>query len=160
MPPRRSNPRSTQRVKLEIGPQSEDGSASPDPIALTPAPTTRPRRTRASESSPAPSIQAPSSELRTGSGARKSRLRSGRRSKGHAVDEVLGEGDLVVPSDEEEYEAWIDEKSRDDGDEKRGESSKMAQERYAKLEHVSSLNRDRADKVEENFRIAFYTFEE
>jgi len=73
---------------------------------------------------------------------------------------VLGEGDLVVPSDEEEYEAWIEENSRDDGDEKRGESSKMAQERYAKLEHVSSLNRDRADKVEEDIRITLYTFED
>jgi hypothetical protein len=54
----------------------------------------------------------------------------------------LGEGDLVVPSDEEEYEAWVDEKSRENGDEKRGESSKMAQERYAKLEHVSFLECD------------------
>ena len=160
MPPRRSNPRSTQRVKVEISPLSEDGSASPDPIALTPAPTARLRRSRASESSPAPSIQAPSSELRTGSGARKTRLRSGRRSKGHAVEEVLGEGDLVVPSDEEEYEAWIDEKSRDHGDGKRGESSKMAQERYAKLEHVRQLQFNRADKVDENFRITLYTFEE
>jgi len=150
MPPRRSNPRSTQRVGVAIGPKSEEGSASPDPIALTPAPTARLRRTRASDSSPAPSTQAPSSEIRTGSGARKTRLRSGRRSKGHAVEEVLGEGDLVVPSDEEEFEAWVDEKSKDIGNGKRGESSKMAQERYAKLEHVSHLHREfaRADEVE------------
>jgi len=150
MPPRRSNPRSTQRVKVEISRQSEEGSASPDPIALTPAPTARLRRTRASESSPAPSTQAPSSEIRTGSGARKTRLRSGRRTKGQAVEEVLGEGDLVVPSDEEEYEAWVDDKSRDIGNGKKGESSKMAQERYAKLDHVSHLKLRlvRADEVE------------
>lgn len=136
MAPRRSNPRSTQRVKLEISP--DHSSASPDPIALTPAP--RLRRTRASESSP-PSTQAPSSELRTGSGTRKTRLRSGRRSKGVAIEDVLGEGDLVVPSDEDEYEAWVDEKSKDQDQDRasgngKAESSKMAQERYAKFEQV------------------------
>ena len=141
-------------------PRSAEESGSPDPIALTPAPATQARalRSRASKgetSSPAPSsTQAPSSELRgrngNGSGTT-TRLRSGRRSKGFVVDaEILGDGELVVPSDEEEYEAWIDEKSRDDGDDKRGESSKMAQERYAKLEHVSHLHREfaRADEVE------------
>jgi hypothetical protein len=35
---------------------------------------------------------------------------------------VLGEGDLIVPSDEEEYDEWVEAK--------RGESSKMAQERW------------------------------
>jgi hypothetical protein len=146
MAPRRSAPvRSTQKVKTEkstlLQAEAEgELSASPDPIALTPAPTARPQRTRAraSESSPAPSsTQAPSSELRTGSGGRKTRLRSGRRSKGLAVTEdVLGDEDLVVPSDEEEFEVWLEEKEKGERDDRKGESSKMAQDRWAMLEKV------------------------
>jgi hypothetical protein len=45
---------------------------------------------------------------------------------------VLGEEDLVVPSDEEEYEVWVEGKV--------GESSKMAQERY---ERESSVGQPR-----------------
>ena len=96
---RRSVPsRSVQRVKSENPTQPDiEGEGSPDPLALTPAPTGRPRRTRALESSPAPSsTQAPSSELRTGSGGRKTRLRSGRRSKGQQVEDALGDEDLVA----------------------------------------------------------------
>jgi hypothetical protein len=153
MPPRRTrapvrSTQSTRRVKAdESSPVPSTGS--PDPIALTPAPTqSRALRSRASKgetSSPAPSsTQAPSSELRArnsnGSGT-KTRLRSGRRSKGFVVDaDILGDGELVVPSDEEEYEAWIVEKRQAKGQGKgigangnsNGESSKMAQERWAK----------------------------
>ena len=146
MATRRSVPsRSTQRVKSEVSSQLEiEQEGSPDPIALTPAPTSRPRRTRASESSPAPSsTQAPSSELRTGSGARRTRLRSGRRSKGYQVEDVLGDQDLVVPSDEEEYEVWVDQKLKNEREGKQGESSKMAQERYAMLEKVGYTGRQR-----------------
>jgi hypothetical protein len=47
-------------------------------------------------------------------------LRSGRRSRGY-VPVRLGSQDLVVPSDEEEFEIWAEGK---------GESSRMAQARY------------------------------
>jgi hypothetical protein len=52
--------------------------------------------------------------------------------------DILGDGELVVPSDEEEYEAWIVEKrqakgrGKGIGGDSNGESSKMAQERWAK----------------------------
>jgi hypothetical protein len=126
----------TQAVKIE----QDEGS--PDPLALTPAPTSRSRPMRSTRSvrspssansSPAPtSTQAPSSEIRAGK-SKTTRLRSGRRSKGFTVDvNVLGEGDLVVPSDEEEYEAWIEGK--------KGESSKMAQERWARHQLQVSHN--------------------
>ena len=55
----------------------------------------------------------------------------------------MGEQDLVVPSDEEEYEAWIEEKSKNEREGKHGESSKMAQERYAMLEKVGYTGRQR-----------------
>lgn len=111
---------------------------SPDPIALTPFPRTR-RRTRlltsptASHSSArSSSIPLPTSTQAQAQAAARSsspalgklptsRLRSGRRSKGYVPIE-LGSQDLVVPSDEEEFELWAEGK--------KGESSRMAQERY------------------------------
>jgi hypothetical protein len=61
--------------------------------------------------------------------------------------DILGDGELVVPSDEEEYEAWIVEKRQAKGQGKgigangnsNGESSKMAQERWAKQQDRQRL---------------------
>lgn len=131
--------RSTQRkTRAELDIKSEERD-SPDPIGSTPVPgpshssdlgdifasSSRARTRLSHRSSPASSIHAPSSESRPGREAgtkAKTRLRSGRRSKGLKEVAVLGEGDLIVPSDEDEYEEWVEGK--------RGESSKMAQERW------------------------------
>jgi len=189
MPPRRTRAlRSTQgtrQVKADelSPPRSAEESGSPDPIALTPAPATqaralRSRATKGETSSPAPSsTQAPSSKLRgrngNGSGT-KTRLRSGRRSKGFVVDaDILGDGELVVPSDEEEYEAWIvekREKSKGKGVSNggNGESSKMAQERWARQQDRQRLHQvslpayltdERSDSLGKEIRTPLFTCE-
>jgi hypothetical protein len=136
MPPRntRGPVRATQSTRSRVKVEQQSDGESPDPIGSTPVPSetgsgTRSRRLRSAiDSSPAPSsTQAPSSEARQGRKEPKSRLRSGRRSKGY-TGVVLGEEDLVVPSDEEEYEVWVEGKV--------GESSKMAQERYERESSV------------------------
>lgn len=117
---------------------------SPDPIALTPLPTQR-RITRQYASSPSASHasglsspgQLPLSTQRLSSEIGqfpKTRLRSGRptgRRSGGFAPLLLGDDDLVVPSDEDEFEAWAEGN--------RGESSRMAQERNAALRRRVSV---------------------
>lgn len=127
-----SRRRTTGSVRVTRGTQRFRDEESPDPIALTPTQrrtnrtlATSPTTSHTSARSASISGDIPSSDL----GAVHSpiltttttRLRSGRRSKGF-VPVNLGDGDLVVPSDEDEFEVWAETK--------RGESSKMAQMRY------------------------------
>ena len=126
MPPKRSRPPAvastpTQRPRrsLRMAPSDRDRRR------LGSSPTASMSH-RSSSAVPPTSTQVPSSETRAqpGSKTTTTRLRSGRPSR-PIKPILLGDEDLVVPSDEEEYEAWIKGK-------KRGESSRMAQERYAK----------------------------
>jgi hypothetical protein len=98
-----------------VGDRDEDE----DPLAMTPLPLpTRSRRHPNIQTSPSishtstPSIGSsrtgPRSTTRAGRAAKpKTKLRSGKRLK-VKEDTFLREGDLIPPSDDEEYERWVE----------------------------------------------------